>query len=1061
MPVAIVTRVLDPARLLERAIDGLFPLAAPTRERPWPTLDAWLVLRQGGLRDDVHRLAASRGVAGWFDPTICLFNELGTYWGAPDARRALSEPERQALLARLLDEHGRACFGRGAVPDSWVPIVDAFIGELVGEGIAPAAFAEAVRRIAGDEHERTRAECLSAIYEAWLATLARAERVDGRDAKVRLAAAIAADADGFAARLGGRREIRIVGLADLRGGWRHLLAALATTSALDRLEVLSSVSLTLPGEWSLDASRTDAIDATGRDAIVAAPSVSLLEAPDVAREAELIAVRVRALIEQGVAPARIAVVTRQARPAVDVLSKALARVGVPVSSRRRSALAESTPARAVLALLTAARESWSRHSVAELADHPLLPTGLDAGIMNLVGYSRAITSRAGWRDALDELLARSEAREREPVEPDARRAPLPRADAVRAAIAAWEALQPELAPLDGAHTLARWCDWVRDRMQHVALAAGPQPPDDLAHELIAAEESRARDAIIDIVEAWRDAMEAFGAPSSMMEAGRFLDRLALMLAQDVITPPVTDFGVVVAEALAAGWRAFDHVFIVGMSAGEFPRRPVGGQLLDAHDRQALIDAGLPLDAPDAWRERERELFRVLGAAPRSSLTLSWPAMDAEGREVARSAFIDEVAADVAKARGITDEEGDPLDAALLAAGVFVRIEAQQVLSPGFPVVVDAPALDHAREVAMREVAREADPHHESGPWNGRIEDRALVAGLAARYDESYQWSATQLEQAAKCRWHWFASRQLRLEAVGDAEDQLEPTVSGSIRHEALARFFARAADERGAPVQLMSGDEEWARDGISRALDEAWDAARASGLWLGPPLLRPIARDELLRELRTYLRFEIRYNEDGVQKPRTNAAKIIRSGAVQGEYPFTDVPLEGGGVRFRLRGSVDRIDEGLDDRVEGANRYLAAIDYKSSIHSTPAAGRAKGWADGIVLQVPLYAAALEQRFPEHRIARMEYRTLRGPKVVHQLCLHGVGTEGKGAQKESVIVESPEARAMLDSALEHAGALIATIRRAELPAQPAASSGCPPFCPALDICRIPGGPRNAE
>jgi hypothetical protein len=1039
MPVAALTRVHDPARLLERAVEGLFPLAAATAEHPWPSLSAWLVLRQGGLRDDLYRLAATRGVAGWFDPTICLFTELRAQWGAPTPARALTEQERHAILARLLDEKGRACFGRGAVTDTWVPVVDSFLGELVGEDIAPAHFTDAMHRIAADDYDTRRAECLGGIYAAWHETLARTGRSDGRDAKVRLAQEIVAQPEAFADRLGGRREIRIVGLADLRGGWRHLVRALATSPALDRLEILTSATLPLPSELPFSTEEVPGVPT---------PAVTLLEAPDVAREAELVAVRVRDLIEvQGATPSRIAIVARQARPAVDTIAGMLAQVGVPVTARRRAALVETAPARALMTILTAAREAWGRHSVAELAEHPLLTTSLDAGIVNLVGYSRAISSRAGWREALDDLLQRAEARELEVDEPESRRAPLPSVAAVRDTIAAWDALAPRLAPLDESRSLVSWCGWARDVLHDQAwgiAAAVARPLDDAT---IARNDVRAREAITAIIDEWLGALQSFGAPSATMDAGRFLDRLTLMLAQDLVTPPSTDFGVVVAEALAAGWRAFDHVFVVGMSAGEFPQRPSGGQLVDAQERQALIHAGLPLDAPDAWRDRERELFGVLSAAAGRTLTLSWPAMDAEGREVARSAFVDEAAAGLALAHGISATEGESLDDTLRQRELFHRVDPQDVLTVGFPVALDASALAHARVVAKREGSRGP----EATAWNGWIEHEALRASLATRYAESYQWSATQLEQAAKCRWHWFAARQLGLETLGDAEDQLEPTVSGSIRHDALNRFFARAALEHGAPVQLMTADEQWAIEGISHALDEAWEAASSAGLWLGPQVLRPVARAELLRELVAYVRFEIGYNEDGVQRPRTNAAKIIRSGAIQGEHPFADVQLEGGEVRFRLRGSIDRIDEGLDGRVEGASRYLAAIDYKSSKYSTPAAGRAKGWDDGIVLQVPLYAAALEKLRPGHIVARMEYRTLRDPQVVHQLCLHAV----KGGE----IVEAPEARARLDAALVDTGELIANIRDGVLPADPARSSGCPPYCPALDICRIPGGPRE--
>ena len=186
----------------------------------------------------------------------------------------------------------------------------------------------------------------------------------------------------------------------------------------------------------------------------------------------------------------------------------------------------------------------------------------------------------------------------------------------------------------------------------------------------------------------------------------FAERLQLLLEQDLVTPPVTDFGVVVAEALAGGWRAFDHVFVVGLAAGDFPQRTTAGGILDRDDRRALIAAGLPIDEPDAWRGRESELFRVICAAPRQMLTLSWPVMDAAGREVARSAFVDEAAATLARGRGIADD-----DDALEEAGILERVPTNHALVPGFPVANDAAAIAHARNSAALENARTRSRTH--------------------------------------------------------------------------------------------------------------------------------------------------------------------------------------------------------------------------------------------------------------------------------------------------------------------------------------------------------------
>lgn len=1027
MPVPLLTRILDPAELLERAVEGLFP-PRPLGDDRWPTLHCWLILRQGGLRDDVHHLAAARGIAGWFDAPIALFTEIEERWGPEDARPAMSEPERHALVARLLDQFGTGLLPRSST-DAWVPMVDRFIGELVSEDVAPAFFAERALRAAEDPFAQRRATALASVYEAWHATLTRLNRRDGRDARVALARAIRGDATAFAARLGGRREVRIVGLADLRGGWRALLDALSASPALDRVEIITSAALDVPG------ARVDERPATRE----LPEQLRLLEAPDTAREMERIAVEVRALVDAGVAPARIAVIAREARPAVDAMADRLQQLGVPVTARRRTALAHTAPARALLAILGVLHEDWGRHAVAELAEQPLLATGLDAGILNALGYTRATASESDWRNGLRELAERAERRERGDDEGEDRRSPLPPSDRVRATLEAWEVVAPRLLALERERSLESWCAWAVETLDDAGWGVDAQLEQSCGDEGVQSREWRAHERIRALLSAWQDAARDFGGSEGTLDASRFVDRLSLVLAQDLITMPRTDAGVLVSEALAAGWRAFDHVFVIGLSLGSFPKRPAEGLLLHSDEREALRAAGIPLDATDAWRARERELFRVICAAPRRSLTLSWPALDAEGRETARSAYVDLVG-------DVEPEVTGP----------------EQVLTPGFPVARDERALAQGREAAAREAERSArDARVEElgaleslTPWNGEIHDPALRAWLAERYGEAYQWSATQLETLAKCPWHWFAARLLRLEDRRDADDLLEPSVSGHLRHDALDRFFARAREERGAPVVIGRPDEAYVNAGIARALQEAWSAAESAGMWLGPPAIRATQQEELLVGLRRYLAWEMKFNDDYVNG-RTNASKVIRSGAIKGEHAFEDVTLEGDGVTFKLRGMVDRIDQGVDERIPDAERYLAAIDYKSSKGSTPGGGNKQAWEDGIVLQVPLYAKALQRDFPEQRVARMEYRTLSAkPERVHALSLapveKGVLVDGEAAG---------DAQRQLDAALDAAGRRVRAARSGELPAAPAPSAGCSPYCPARDICRIPGGPRE--
>ena len=1082
MTVLRLSIALDPATLLARATEGLFPLPAATPQRPWPTLGAWLVLRQGGLRDDLHRLAAEAGVQGWFDPPVCLFAELATRWGVPRPR-PLADVERIALLTAVAERQQESVFHRNGNADAWIPAIDRVIGELIAEGITPEAFRAALaergesRR---DPFERDRDERLGRIYDDWHFALRQNDWSDGRDTLVRVARFIDAFPDEFASVLGGRRDLRLVGLADLRGGWRVLLEALGRSSALDTVTLLASHRLELPPTLTFDVIDDMCTQETGAStfarqlfpvsAELTPPAMDLrgmlhlLEAPDAAREIEQVALRVRALVDGGTAPHRIAVTMRQARPGVDRMASALDTLGVPVTARRRTALAHTGPARAIRALLNAAAENFSRHAVVEVAEHPLLSFTLNADVLFAAGQSAPNASLEAWSPSLDRLLERCRHRDATPDDWRANRG-VPATSRVESTIEAWQRWLPTARSLVPARVESAWFAWVEavltDSAWGVTEALAKAPAGD---SRVWRAEVTARDRTVAVAREWVRALREVQSPDVMRDAATFARRLALALNVDTVAQPESGFGVVVAEALATGWRSVDHLFVVGLSAGEFPRRQQPSPLLGARDREALIHAGLPLDRPDAWRGREQELFRVLCAAPCESLTLSWPSMDGSGRGVARSSYVDEVidtaVAAIAAREGADEADDEESRVALLVAhGLLTRMPTQQVLTPGFPLV----ARGHEDEAVAHATFTSAIERERSGalsPYNGDIEDDATVGVLAARFGEQYSWSATKLEELAKCGWSWFAHRLLRLEDRGDLDDGMAATTRGTILHEALDGFFKamRHAND-GRPVCLRTSMVDSAFPVLTDAFERAWTAQRSQA-WLGDPALHEVVRAELLGQLRRYVKFEAEFN-DSTYNNRTNASKQIRMAVSEGELEFRGVSLEADGVRFRLDGKIDRVDMGIDERVTDAGRFFAAIDYKSTVYSTPAAGNKKGWADGVVLQVPLYAKALGVVRPEQQLARLEYRTLRRPEAVHTLDFLRPAKPKNPKRPEAgepELVDGADER--LDSAMSHAARRVLMARHGEFAAAPAPSCGCSPYCVARDICRVPGGPREA-
>jgi len=1055
----------DPAQLLLRAADGLFPLPPATDASPWPTLPAWIVLRQGGLRDDFHALAAEQGVAGWFDPTVCTFQDLARRWDGATPP-PLTDPERRVLLGRIVRVQGAGVFGSGAASEQWVPALDALIGEMLGEGITlvdlRTAFVALDDTGQRDVFETRRDDALTAIYAEWHATLARLDRSDTRATIVTLARSITSDAAGFSTRLGQRRDIRIVGLASLRGGYTALLRALRDCPVVDTVTLLSSERLAFPRdlqpEFTDDSSGSGAGTTLAR-ALFASPDQSapvdavtlqrirLIDAPDLAREVESIAVRVRALIDGGAAASRIAVIYRNERPGVDAMAAALTALGVPVSARRRTALRETAPARAIRALLNAMVRNWSRHALLEVAENPLLHSALDVDVIDVAGRLTAVVQLDDWEKALSELLSRCTSRDT--TRDGARVTPfrLPDTQRVAGCLAAWRAWLPEAKNMDRSRTRAAWFEWMREMLvdpKHGVMdALHTTPADDFG---VWSTDVRAREGLMKLALDWIAALREFGDDDTPVSAQQFSAELAPLLDTDITSQPETGFGVVISEAMAAGWRAFDHLFVAGMAAEEFPLRRATPQILTDQERITLINAGLPLDHPEQWAGREQELFRVLCEAPRDSLALSWASMSADGREVIRSRFIDDVI-DILQRASKVETETD-----LEAAGALTRILPQRVWIPGFPQVTGvnaAAAAAHAMQIARLEQQRTRAP----SPWNGQIEDSELRTSITNRYGEDYVWSATQLEGLAKCAWSWFAERLLKLRQKTDATDEMDASAFGTVLHEALDRFFADARTTRStSAVYLLPEDSAWVMPMARRALETAWEEVSAK-VWMGNPVYHALVRAELSSVLERYLTFEMEWNAKSSNN-RTGASKQLRTGASAGEWAFDRVRLSAAGTSFLLRGSVDRVDRGVDDRVAGARQYIAAVDYKTSVASTPGAGNRKAWNDGVVLQVPLYAAVLRQQFPDTLLAHMEYRTLRTPKVVHQLKFVNVRN---AAKKPSTLEINPTAEEQLTEAMNAAVRRISMVRGGELPTNPTPSCGCSPYCPARDVCRVPGGP----
>ncbi len=1023
----------DPELLLRAAADGFLTPQRATANDKFPSVPSLLALRQGGLRDDVIAMAAEAGVHGWFDPPLCIFHELPRWLGVPE-RSVLGDYERLVLLTRLVREHGTGIFGKHARFEDFVEHIDRLFGELISEGVSSDSLASALATSPNiDDFEARRDQDLARIYTAYLAELETLGRADGRDAWIHCARSLRSGAADLVAALRGRREIRIFGLQDLRRGWLHLIRALAESSAVDRVTLFTSVRLPL-GDLTADWGWLDDREGSPAPALFSAQPVpnpigtaSLLIAPDIDREMDHIALEIRALVLAGTPPHRIAVVARDARPNLDRARAALTRLGVPATSRQRVTLNAIPVVRAIASLIAAAAEGWTRSGLVEIAYQPYLDGGLDAEVLNAVGYRRLVFGLASWGDALGDLEREAQRREQRDDQ-DGRGRPLPVSARIATMRKAFARFTTEACALDEQRTILGWLAWLRSFLENDPMGVLDRVrkvPDDRFD--IVRLDMAGWTSLTDIVREWHDAVMAHGGNDRILGVAPFYAQLRGYLTGDVPQWTPVFRGVQVIEALAAAYRSFDYVFLTGMKAGAFPKAAPASPIFDDTDRDLLATKGLPLERRTVWDERERELFRVLVAGTRKGFTMSYARLDGAGREVIASAFVEELS-DVASVARLSISAADVVLAGLSLYGN-----------------VDGPA--RALHAATIESAR---IDNSPSLYNGRIEAPDLVARLATEFGDDRLWSPSQLEDFAKCPWAYFSKRLLRIEKLDEPDEDVDPATRGSVLHAALKHFYDSARVRVNGPVFLEAIDSAWAMELAERCVADIVAEFAARGR-LGHRALLEAKRSEFTRIVCGYLTWEIAHHgEMTTPNARKKAPYMIRTAVESHELAFDEMIYERDGVRIRYRGTIDRVEVSIDDRV-GDAKYIVAADYKTTKSSTPGMGRPAAWEEGVVLQVPLYALALQKMMPESHLARASYLALTKPEAVLQLEL--VNIDKKTMEAISVSEAEDQWQAALDSVVSH----VKRARSGEFPAGPPGKCTCPPWCHGRDICRIPGGP----
>ena len=503
-------------------------------------------------------------------------------------------------------------------------------------------------------------------------------------------------------------------------------------------------------------------------------------------------------------------------------------------------------------------------------------------------------------------------------------------------------------------------------------------------------------------------------PPGLAAWSAFREELLNLLTYASLPPEPSETGVRFGQLSAARDAPCEHLFVLGLSEGEFPRPPGPDVFYSPQEREQIP---LPLRKVDP--AEEASLWWQVTCSARRSLTLLRPRLDENGALWLPSPFWEAL---VDLVEGLVEEQipiaAPPrVEQAACPSELLVALAASGARA--VPALLQ-PAWERARRCYA--VSEQRQSWGQPGIYEGFLAAPDLRAELAERFGPRHSWSASRLNRYGSCPFGFFAQYVLKLEAQPDPEEGFDAMQQGRLLHVVLERSFAGLVK---AGLSLALRDQELVLEHLGQACVETFETApqlfgfRPGSLWA-------YEKSELKRQLEALLRWEC--SENGNQARYWPYQQEAAFGLAESRLPAL-VLEDTDGSRYKVRGMIDRID-----RDEDGN--LRVIDYKSGSATYSQADIQKGLA----CQTALYALAAEPLLPP------------GARVVEccYLLIPSRQTSG-GLQFEGRAVDNETVQAAVVTALS----FIRSIRQGEFPSLPAKAGGlaCQSTCEFSGLCRV--------
>lgn len=594
--------------------------------------------------------------------------------------------------------------------------------------------------------------------------------------------------------------------------------------------------------------------------------------------------------------------------------------GIPFNLTDRFSLSESQPIVALINLLEVLQNNFYYKNIFRaLTGRWIKIDGVDlSNLLRVSSNLKIVSGYKNWIDAIDNALEEAQPHN---IDEDNRFLPVELYQKAKEDI---EKIKEHLAPFSDRISIKEFYENLRNMVFKLEL------PQKIINDypFYIEKNTKALTVFLDTIEKIFDLLSKENGKEKKYSLDYFLTQIktALQFTRYNIKERHRQ-GVLVTSVNEIRGLSFDYVFIGGLTDGEFPTR---------YQPEIFFSGSYRKDDYKHTLEERYHFYQTLCSAEKK-VYLSFSQRD-EKKDFTASSFIKDINRIFITEKLISKDYTTLIQSKAELLKIFPENKSEYFDNELVRFGVETHKINSDLII---DNLRQKNPFADS-PYTGNIfNDISDKAKEKLRIHKEKQYSASQLEEYAKCPFQYFLKRVLQIETVEEPKEELEAFELGSIVHSILHQFYVTINEKN---ISLFNCDEQT----FSLAEDIIFDIAenKIEKLKLFFNLIF-MERERILgiegnKKNSILYRFleEERKNEEGFIPEffEVEFGKFNNTSEVYNEVKVKDV---------LVRGKIDRID------IDMKNNLYKIIDYKLG-------GKSPSKDDirnGISLQLPLYVYA--------------------------------------------------------------------------------------------------------